>query len=60
MTVYANDQVLDADTWNNLIVAYKNGAPVRIKDVGRRRRGRREQPERRLDRAGRGHQGSER
>ena len=35
MTVYANDQVLDAATWNNLIVAYKGGAPVRVKDVGR-------------------------
>jgi HAE1 family hydrophobic/amphiphilic exporter-1 len=35
MTVYANDQVLDAATWNNLIVAYKAGAPVRVKDVGR-------------------------
>ena len=34
MTVYANDQVLDAATWNDLIVAYKNGAPVRVKDVG--------------------------
>jgi HAE1 family hydrophobic/amphiphilic exporter-1 len=34
MTVYANDQVLDAATWNDLIVAYKNGAPVRIKDIG--------------------------
>ncbi len=35
MTVYANDQVLDAPTWNDMIVAYKAGAPVRIKDVGR-------------------------
>ncbi|MGZ3346182.1 MAG: efflux RND transporter permease subunit [Caulobacteraceae bacterium] len=34
MTVYANDQVLDAASWNNLIVAYKGGAPVRIRDVG--------------------------
>ncbi len=33
-TVYANDQVLDAATWNNLIVAYKNGAPVRVRDIG--------------------------
>ena len=32
--VYANDQVLDARTWNNLVVAYKNGAPVRIRDIG--------------------------
>jgi HAE1 family hydrophobic/amphiphilic exporter-1 len=34
-TVYANDQVFDAATWNDLIVAYKNGAPVRVKDIGR-------------------------
>ncbi len=33
-TVYANDQVLDVATWNNLIVAYKNGAPVRVRDIG--------------------------
>ncbi|MGZ3368126.1 MAG: efflux RND transporter permease subunit [Caulobacteraceae bacterium] len=35
MTIYADDQVTSADVWNNLIVAYKNGAPVRIKDVGK-------------------------
>ena len=35
VTVYANDQVLDAGTWNELIVAYKNGAPVKVKDIGR-------------------------
>jgi HAE1 family hydrophobic/amphiphilic exporter-1 len=35
ITVYANDQVMDAATWNDLIVAYKNGAPVRIRDIGR-------------------------
>ncbi|MBV8538050.1 MAG: efflux RND transporter permease subunit, partial [Alphaproteobacteria bacterium] len=34
-TIYADDQVTSADTWNNLIIAYKGGAPVRIKDVGR-------------------------
>jgi hydrophobe/amphiphile efflux-1 (HAE1) family protein len=34
LTVYANDQVMDASTWNNLIVAYKNGAPVRVRDIG--------------------------
>ena len=33
-TVYANDQVMDAATWSNLIVAYKNGAPVRVRDIG--------------------------
>ncbi len=34
MTVYANDQVLDAATWNNLIVGYHNGAAVRVSDLG--------------------------
>ena len=34
MTVYANDQVLQADAWNDLIVAYQNGAPVRVRDIG--------------------------
>ncbi len=33
-TVYANDQVLSAPTWNNLVVGYHNGAPIRIKDMG--------------------------
>ncbi|MEI9891412.1 MAG: efflux RND transporter permease subunit [Caulobacteraceae bacterium] len=35
LTIYADDQVTSADVWNDLIVAYKNGAPVRIKDVGK-------------------------
>ncbi|MDE2580873.1 MAG: efflux RND transporter permease subunit [Rhodospirillales bacterium] len=30
----ANDQILDAGQFANVIIAYKNGAPVRIKDVG--------------------------
>ena len=34
MTVYANDQVLEADTWNDMIVGYQKGAPVRVKDIG--------------------------
>ncbi|HWG77286.1 MAG TPA: efflux RND transporter permease subunit [Steroidobacteraceae bacterium] len=33
-TVYANDQVLDAASWNQLIVGYSHGAPVRIRDIG--------------------------
>ena len=33
-TIYDNDQLLAADPWNNIIVAYKNGAPVRIRDIG--------------------------
>jgi len=30
----SNDQLLDAKAYGNIIVAYRNGAPVRIKDVG--------------------------
>jgi hydrophobic/amphiphilic exporter-1 (mainly G- bacteria), HAE1 family len=34
-TIYANDQLLDAEKWNDVIVAYRNGGPLRIKDIGR-------------------------
>ncbi len=34
-TIYANDQLTKAEPYNNIIVAYRNGAPVRIKDIGR-------------------------
>ncbi|MBO0738866.1 MAG: efflux RND transporter permease subunit, partial [Alphaproteobacteria bacterium] len=30
----ANDQLFDAAAYGNVIVAYRNGAPVRLKDVG--------------------------
>jgi hydrophobe/amphiphile efflux-1 (HAE1) family protein len=29
-----NDQLFDAKAYENLIIAYRNGAPVRLKDVG--------------------------
>ncbi len=32
--VYINDQIFSADTWNDVIVAYRNGAPIRVRDVG--------------------------
>jgi multidrug efflux pump len=32
-TVNTNDQIRDANDYGNVIVAYKNGAPVRLKDV---------------------------
>ena len=32
--IYANDQLLKAAPWNDVIIAYKNGAPVRIRDIG--------------------------
>jgi HAE1 family hydrophobic/amphiphilic exporter-1 len=33
--VYDNDQILAAAPWNDVIVAYRNGAPVRIRDIGK-------------------------
>jgi HAE1 family hydrophobic/amphiphilic exporter-1 len=35
LVIYADDQVTSAEVWNNLIIAYRGGAPVRIKDVGK-------------------------
>ncbi|OYV36412.1 MAG: multidrug transporter subunit MdtC [Acidocella sp. 20-61-6] len=32
-TINANDQITDPAQYNNLVIAYKNGAPVRLKDV---------------------------
>src|SRR6476660_3841761 len=34
-TIYANDQLTAADKWNDVIIAYRNGAPLRIRDIGR-------------------------
>jgi hydrophobe/amphiphile efflux-1 (HAE1) family protein len=34
-TVYANDQLTTAEPYNNIIVGYRNGAPIRISDIGR-------------------------
>jgi multidrug efflux pump len=33
LTINANDQLTDADQYRNLIVAYRNGAPVKLTDV---------------------------
>ncbi|MDX8535049.1 efflux RND transporter permease subunit [Mesorhizobium sp. VK25A] len=33
-TIFANDQMTAASDWNNAIIAYRNGAPVRVKDIG--------------------------
>ncbi len=33
-TIYANDQLLDAKKWNDVIIAYRNGGPLRIRDIG--------------------------
>ena len=32
--IYDNDQILNAAPWNDVIVAYHNGAPIRIRDIG--------------------------
>jgi multidrug efflux pump len=32
--IYSNDQAIKADDYRSLIVAYRNGAPVRLSDVG--------------------------
>ncbi|MDM0113341.1 efflux RND transporter permease subunit [Variovorax sp. J22R133] len=34
-TINANDQLMTVDDYKNLIIAYKNGAPIRMADVAR-------------------------
>jgi hydrophobe/amphiphile efflux-1 (HAE1) family protein len=34
LTIYDNDQLLKAAPWNDVVIAYKNGAPVRVRDIG--------------------------
>jgi hydrophobe/amphiphile efflux-1 (HAE1) family protein len=33
-TIQANDQLTKADQYNDVIIAYRNGAPVHVRDVG--------------------------
>ena len=33
-TIAANDQLLAPEDYNNVIIAYRNGAPLRVRDVG--------------------------
>ncbi|WP_375411080.1 multidrug efflux RND transporter permease subunit [uncultured Bradyrhizobium sp.] len=33
-TIYANDQLPDSRDWNDVIIAYRNGGPLRISDIG--------------------------
>ncbi|MCP3463704.1 multidrug efflux RND transporter permease subunit [Bradyrhizobium sp. CCGUVB23] len=33
-TIYANDQLLEAAAWQDVIIAYRNGAPLRVRDIG--------------------------
>ncbi len=32
--VYTNDQILRAEPWNDTVLAYRHGAPVRVRDIG--------------------------
>ncbi|HTU55956.1 MAG TPA: efflux RND transporter permease subunit [Acetobacteraceae bacterium] len=34
-TIYANDQLTAAEAYNNVIIGYRNGGPIRIGDIGR-------------------------
>ena len=33
-TIFDNDQLTKAEEWNNIILAYRDGAPVRVRDIG--------------------------
>jgi HAE1 family hydrophobic/amphiphilic exporter-1 len=33
-TIYTNDQLTQAKEWNDVIVSYRNGAPLRVRDIG--------------------------
>ena len=33
-TIYTNDQLPDSKDWNDVIIAFRNGAPLRIRDIG--------------------------
>ena len=35
LPIYANDQLTKAAPYNNVIIAYRNGAPIRVSDIGR-------------------------
>ena len=33
-TIYANDQLPDSKDWNDVVIAYRNGGPLRVRDIG--------------------------
>src|SRR5271163_4099208 len=33
-TISANDQIIDAEPFNDIVLAYRNGGPIRVRDVG--------------------------
>ncbi len=38
-TIFDNDQLTHPKEWNDVVIAYRNGAPVRIRDIGQAVRG---------------------
>jgi len=32
--VYTNDQILKAERWSDMVLAWRNGAPIRVRDIG--------------------------
>jgi hydrophobic/amphiphilic exporter-1 (mainly G- bacteria), HAE1 family len=34
-TIYTNDQLTQAKAWNDVVVAYRNGGTLRVRDIGR-------------------------
>ena len=34
-TIYTDDQILSSEKWNDVVIAYKGGSPIRIRDIGR-------------------------
>ncbi|WBY02841.1 efflux RND transporter permease subunit [Ramlibacter tataouinensis] len=35
VTVYDNDQIFSAAAWNDVLLGYRGGAPIRVRDIGR-------------------------
>jgi HAE1 family hydrophobic/amphiphilic exporter-1 len=33
-TIYTNDQLTQSGDWNDVVVAYRDGAPLRVRDIG--------------------------
>ncbi len=33
-TIYANDQLPESKDWNDVIITYRNGGPLRVRDIG--------------------------
>jgi HAE1 family hydrophobic/amphiphilic exporter-1 len=33
-TIYTNDQLTESKDWNDIIVAFRDGAPLRVRDIG--------------------------